>query len=166
MAESRDPQQDVFSLDRIRSLIDLMKEHGLTEIDLRQDEQQIRLSRASMQLPAPHQAPPPAMILPAAGSAAGSAATAAPGAEVDGPHIVTINSPMVGTFYSRSNPNAKNFVEVGASVQPDTVVCIIEAMKVFNEIPAEVRGKVVAVLVQNEEAVDFGKPLFRVDTRG
>ncbi len=73
---------------------------------------------------------------------------------------------MVGTFYSRPNPNAKNFVDVGSSVQTDTVVCIIEAMKVFNEIPAEVRGKIVQVLVKNEEAVDYGKPLFKVDTRG
>ena len=166
MAETRDPQQDVFSLERIRSLIDLMKEHGLTEIDLRQDEQQIRLSRAALSTAAP--LAPQATILPAAAPAISTSTIAAApsGAEIDGPHVVTINSPMVGTFYSRPNPNAKNFVESGSSIQPDTVVCIIEAMKVFNEIPAEVRGKVVAVLVQNEEAVDFGKPLFRVDTRG
>jgi acetyl-CoA carboxylase biotin carboxyl carrier protein len=73
---------------------------------------------------------------------------------------------MVGTFYTKPNPNAKNFAEVGTIVQPDTVICIIEAMKVFNEIPAEIRGKIVEVLVKNEEAVDFGKPLFKVDTRG
>ena len=95
-----------------------------------------------------------------------SPAAAAPASDADGPHIVYIKSPMVGTFYSRANPNAKNFVEVGSSVQSDSVVCIIEAMKVFNEIPAELRGKIVQVLVQNEEAVDFGKPLFKIDTRG
>jgi acetyl-CoA carboxylase biotin carboxyl carrier protein len=73
---------------------------------------------------------------------------------------------MVGTFYSKANPTSKNFVEVGSTVQNDTVICIIEAMKVFNEIPAETRGKVIQVLVKNEEAVDFGKPLFKIDTRG
>lgn len=73
---------------------------------------------------------------------------------------------MVGTFYSKPNPNSKDFVEVGSAVQNDTVICIIEAMKVFNEINAELRGKIVQVLVRNEEAVDFGKPLFKVDTRG
>jgi acetyl-CoA carboxylase biotin carboxyl carrier protein len=71
---------------------------------------------------------------------------------------------MVGTFYSRPNPNAEPFVKVGDHVEPDTTVCIIEAMKMFNEIPAEVRGKIVAVLVNDEEPVDYGRPLFRVDT--
>jgi acetyl-CoA carboxylase biotin carboxyl carrier protein len=103
-------------------------------------------------------------VAPAAAPA--PAAPAAPASELDGPHIEIIKSPMVGTFYARPNPNAKNFVEVGSSVQTDTVVCIIEAMKVFNEIPAEIRGKIVQVLVKNEEAVDYGKPLFKVDTRG
>jgi acetyl-CoA carboxylase biotin carboxyl carrier protein len=72
---------------------------------------------------------------------------------------------MVGTFYSKANPNADDFVKIGSKVSADTVVCIVEAMKVFNEIPAEVSGTVVEVLVSNEEAVDFGKPLFKVDTQ-
>ena len=73
---------------------------------------------------------------------------------------------MVGTFYSKPNPTSKDFIDVGSTVQNDTVVCIIEAMKVFNEIPAEMRGKVVQVLARNEEAVDVGRPLFKIDTRG
>lgn len=73
---------------------------------------------------------------------------------------------MVGTFYTKANPKAEPFVKVGSAVTPETVVCIIEAMKVFNEIPAEVRGKIVAVLVENEQPVDFDRPLFKVDTRG
>jgi acetyl-CoA carboxylase biotin carboxyl carrier protein len=101
---------------------------------------------------------PPAPSAPVAASTTQS--------DLEGPHIVTIKSPMVGTFYARPNPNSKNYVEVGSTIQPDTTICIIEAMKVFNEIPAEVRGKIVSVLVQNEEAVDFGRPLFKVDTRG
>jgi len=171
MAESTKRTEDVFDIDRIRKLIELMKEHELGEIDLRQDNQRIRLCgadhgrpiiSAGMMAPSvsaqPVSAPTPAVVtLPVA---------ATPAADSEGPHIAYIKSPMVGTFYTRANPNAKNFVEAGSSVQGDTVVCIIEAMKVFNEIPAEARGKVIEVLVKNEEAVDFGKPLFKIDTRG
>ena len=162
MPESTKRTDDVFDIDRIRKLIELMKEHELGEIDIRQDNQRIRLCGVGHGQP----------ILSAGMIAAPVAApvqaqpVAAPVADVDGPHIAYIKSPMVGTFYTRANPNAKNFVEIGSSVQSDSVVCIIEAMKVFNEIPAELRGKVIQVLVKNEEAVDFGKPLFKIDTRG
>ena len=165
MAKSQSNEgKDIFSLERLRQLIDLMKEHDLGEIDLQQDAQRIRLTRGSL----------PTMTMPAVVASAPPAPTAAPAlaapstgaSDLEGPHIVTIKSPMVGTFYARPNPNSKNYVEVGSSIQPDTTICIIEAMKVFNEIPAEVRGKIVSVLVQNEEAVDFGRPLFKVDTRG
>lgn len=159
--------EDVFDIERIRKLIELMKEHDLGEIDLRQDDQRIRLCGTGHGYPVLPAGPIPA-VAPAAPAAAPAAASpAAPASPAaDGPHIVTILSPMVGTFYSKPNPTSKDFVEVGSSVQNDTVVCIIEAMKVFNEIPAEVRGKVVQVLARNEEAVDYGKPLFKIDTRG
>ena len=164
MAESTKRIDDVFDIDRIRKLIELMKEHELGEIDLRQDNQRIRLCGAG------HGHPTVAggmMMAPAIAAPTSSvAAVPVPPSDVDGPHIAYIKSPMVGTFYARANPNAKNLVDTGSSVQNDTVVCIIEAMKVFNEIPAEVRGKVIQVLVKNEEAVDFGKPLFKIDTRG
>ncbi|MCU0712626.1 MAG: acetyl-CoA carboxylase biotin carboxyl carrier protein, partial [Pirellula sp.] len=158
---------DVFDIERIRKLIALMKEHDLGEIDLRHENQRIRLcgighGQPIMAAPMAMQSAP----APVAAPAPAAAAPAAPAPAADGAHIAIIKSPMVGTFYTKPNPNAKNFVEVGASVQPDTVICIIEAMKVFNEIPAEIRGKIVEVLVKNEEAVDFGKPLFKVDTRG
>ena len=160
MSDKQADDVDVFSIEKIRSLIDLMKEHDLSEIDLRQDKQQIRLARGGS-------APVPQFVAPAAPA---PMSVSTPGSNqaalANDPNIVTINSPMVGTFYSRANPNSKNFVEVGSLIQPDSVVCIVEAMKVFNEIPAEIRGKVVAVMVQNEESVDFGKPLFKVDTRG
>jgi len=110
-------------------------------------------------------APPAAAPAPAAPTP-GPASPPASGDGLEGPHIAIIKSPMVGTFYSKPNPNSKDFVDVGSSVQNDTVVCIIEAMKVFNDITAEMRGKIVQVLVRSEEAVDFGKPLFKVDTRG
>ncbi len=91
------------------------------------------------------------------------AATSSP---ADAANIVVIKSPMVGTFYSRPNPKAEPYVKVGDRVDTSTVVCIIEAMKVFNEIPAEVRGKVVAVIASDGEGVEFDKPLFKVDTSG
>ena len=150
---------DVFDLRRLRDLIDLMKEHDLHEVDLKQDKQHIRLSRGGQVV---HASP----SLPAAPAPA-PAATSAPAADsgnADSASIVTIDSPMVGTFYSKPNPDAESFVNIGDSIGPDSVVCIIEAMKVFNEINADVSGKVVAVLVENEEAVEFGKPLFKVDT--
>jgi acetyl-CoA carboxylase biotin carboxyl carrier protein len=162
---------DVFSVERIRSLVELMKEHDLREVDLRHFRQRIRICRgpqevammAAPAMPAPQFAVPAAAAAPTAAPVA--AASAAPAA-VDGPHIVTIKSPMVGTLYLRPNPKADSFVKVGQSITPESTICIIEAMKVFNEIPAEVRGKVVEILCGNEEPVDFGRPLFKVDTRG
>ena len=165
MTESQTPADDVFDLRRIRDLIELMKEFELDEIDLRQQQQRIRLCRggspaaslvtASPMMHAPAHAAAPAP-LPAA-------APDAPRASEDA-NIVVIRSPMVGTFYSRSNPKSEPFVKVGDRVDRETTVCIVEAMKVFNEIPAEVSGTIVAVLADEEEAVDFGRPLFKVDT--
>ena len=144
----------VFDLDRIRLLVELMKEHGLTEIDLREAEQQIRLCLGSTNVSVtPAFAPAP--VQPSAAEAPSD----------DTPdHIVLIKSPMVGTYYSKPNPNSDSYSRVGDHVDPTTTVCIIEAMKVFNEIPAEVTGKIVAVLVEDEEPVDVGKPLYKVDT--
>jgi acetyl-CoA carboxylase biotin carboxyl carrier protein len=159
--------ENVFDLDLLRRLVELMKEHNLGEVDLQQDDQKIRLcgSAQAHSAHAPsYSTAPVAFAQPASGGAASAAPT--PAAETDGAHITVIKSPMVGTFYSKPNPTSKDFVEVGSTVQNDTVVCIIEAMKVFNEIPAEMRGKIVQVLVRNEEAVDVGKPLFKIDTRG
>ena len=171
MAKSSAGGEDVFNVDKIRRLTDLMKEYDLTEVDLKQSEQQIRLVRGgsapvaaypAMPMHAP-MAMPAAASQPAASAPAGGAAAAA---EADGPHIAIIKSPMVGTFYNRANPKAEPFVKVGSVVTAETTVCIIEAMKVFNEIPAEIRGTIVAVLVENETPVDFDRPLFKVDTRG
>lgn len=146
---------DVFDLNRLTEIIELMKDHGLAEVDLQQDKQKIRLSRGGGGAVA---GAPVSMV------AAAPAAPAAAEAAADNPNIVTINSPTVGTFYGRPNPESPSFVKVGDPVGPETVVCIVEAMKVFNEIPAEISGQIVAVLVDEEEAVDFGRPLFKVDT--
>lgn len=155
---------DVFSVDKLRELLELMKEFDLTEIDLVQADQEIRFARAGA---APVAVTHPAAVAPAAVSAAPQSQPVSPAkAATDGPNIKTIVAPMVGTFYSKPKPEAEDFVKVGTRVSADTVVCIVEAMKVFNEIPAEVSGTIVEVLARNDEPVDFGRPLFKVDTLG
>jgi acetyl-CoA carboxylase biotin carboxyl carrier protein len=136
-----------------------MKEHDLREVDLQEGDQKIRLARGSKEIAyaAPAIATPPA----ATHSAALAAAASAP--SVDAGNIKLILSPMVGTFYARPNPNSAPFVKVGDHVETNTTVCIIEAMKTFNEIPAEIRGKIIAVLVEDGEHVDTDKPLFKVE---
>ena len=152
---AKDKTPDVFAMDRILELIDLMKEHDLCEIDLKQDDEQIRLVRGGQPV-----LPVAAAPAPAAPAAAPAATDSAPAAD---DNLITINSPMVGTFYSRPNPDSDSFVQIGDVVNNDTTVCIIEAMMVFNEIQAEGKGKIVAILVADEEPVDVGKPLFKVD---
>jgi acetyl-CoA carboxylase biotin carboxyl carrier protein len=162
MSEPEASSDTVFEIDRIRRLVELMKEHDLSEVDLRQSRQRIRICRGPKEPPRPAYAPPPPP--PPAPAAAGP--VPAKTAPADAANIAVIKSPMVGTFYSRPNPKAEPFVKIGDRVDTTTVVCIIEAMKVFNEIPAEIRGKVVAVLCEEGEAVEFDKPLFKVDTSG
>jgi acetyl-CoA carboxylase biotin carboxyl carrier protein len=140
---------DVFDLDRVRELVQLMIEHELTEVDLRQHGQTIRLKRGGDPTIAPTQ------VVAAGPTNASHVASPDEG-------LLIIKSPMVGTYYSRANPEGDPFVKVGQDITADSTVCIIEAMKVFNEIPAEVAGKVVAILVEDEEAVEFGKPLMKV----
>ncbi len=112
-------------------------------------------------MPPAYMQPPPA----APPAAAPATAPSAP-ADAEDTNVVVIKSPMVGTYYSKPNPKAASYVKVGDHVEPETTICIIEAMKVFNEIPAEISGKVVAILVSEEEPVEFGKPLFKIDTTG
>jgi len=155
---------------KLRDLVKLMKENDLIELDLRDETQTVTLRRPGPQAPVPPPvvqpaapAPPAAPPGPAGGAAAGHDASAdAAGAEGPPPGTVEIPSPMVGTFYNSPSPDADPFVRGGAKVEPETVVCIIEAMKVFNEIKAEVTGTIDKVLVDNGQAVEFGQPLFRV----
>ena len=153
---------DIFDVKRIRRLVELMNEHDLGEIDLKQADQRIRIKKGHD--PVVVSAAAPQMAAPA--SALGpSAAPAAKPAEDD--KSTYIKSPMVGTFYASPGPDSPAFVKVGDHVGPTSTVCIIEAMKVFNEIPAETSGQIVAVLVENGEPVEFGQKLFKVaDTRG
>lgn len=152
---------DVFELGRLRELIELMEAHELSEVELRQDNQRIRIARG---VPWAAAALQPAGLRGAAMAATPSTEDGTAAAAPADQDVITINSPMVGTFYAQATPDSPPFVKVGDHVGPDTVVCIIEAMKVFNEIPAEISGKIVAVLVDNEDPVEFGKPLFKVET--
>lgn len=160
-ADSGNTGGNVFDLERLRKLIELMETHDLSEINLRQGSDKVQLRRGGETVyaaPVPVAAAPPI----AAGSATPAQVAAVPAA--DGPNIVTIKAPMVGTYYGRPNPESEAFVKVGQRISGDSVICIIEAMKVFNEIPAEISGQVVAILVDDQQAVDFGRPLFKVDT--
>ncbi|MDZ4658660.1 MAG: acetyl-CoA carboxylase biotin carboxyl carrier protein [Bythopirellula sp.] len=150
---------DVFDVRKVRRLVELMNEHELAEVDLRQGDQRIRLRRGHepiIQMGAP--APTPAL----SAAPAPAAVPAAPPAAVDEANITYVTSPMVGTFYSASSPETPAFVNVGDSVGPSTVVCILEAMKVFNEIPAECSGKILARLAENGDAIEYGQKLFKV----
>ena len=149
-------------LEEIKQIIALMKRNELTEFELEREGSKIRIKRGPngaaqfdtvpvVALPAQ---PAPLIAAPAAAPSAPNAGAAVDSAE--------IKSPMVGTFYRSPSPEAAPFVESGAAVTEETVVCIIEAMKVMNEIKAEVKGVIVEVLVENGKAVEFGQPMFRV----
>jgi acetyl-CoA carboxylase biotin carboxyl carrier protein len=150
---------DVFDVKKVRKFIELMNEHDLAEIDLKQGDQRIRLRRPEAVTTSAMPAMPAS---PAPGVPAGGERKAAEAA-ADESKFIVIKSPMVGTFYAAANPESPPFVKVGDRVGPETTVCIVEAMKVFNEIPAECAGRIAAVLTQSGDAVEFNQPLFRVE---
>lgn len=152
---------DVFDVKKVRKFIELMNEHDLAEIDLRQGDQRIRLRRGPEAVTF---SAAPTMHASAAPSVSSSqSAGSKPAAAADDGNFLTIKSPMVGTFYAAANPESPPFVKIGDQVGPETTVCIVEAMKVFNEIPAECAGRIVAVLAQSGDPVEFNQPLFRVE---
>lgn len=153
---------DVFDVRKIRRFIELMNEHELSEIDLRQADQRIRLRRGPEVVTMAGAAPAMAPAATPAARPAGEAAPAAKAVASEDANALFVRSPMVGTFYASSSPDTPPFVKVGDQVGAESTVCIIEAMKVFNEIPAECSGKIAAVLVSNGQSVEYGQPLFRV----
>jgi len=145
----------------IKAIIDLMKKNSVSEFELEKQDFKIRLKRGGNggstsvsydEAPALTYAP----MNTAAAPAIGQAPPAPASAELE------IKSPMIGTFYRAPSPEAATYVEVGAEVNPDTVVCIIEAMKVMNEIKAEAKGVITQVMVENAKPVEFGQPLFKL----
>jgi acetyl-CoA carboxylase biotin carboxyl carrier protein len=152
------PEKDA-DVQKIKELIRIMKENDLVKIDIQHGEDRISLQRAE---PAPPLAAGQYLAAipgpPAAGTS--PAAQTGPTGPLEG--TAEIKSPMVGTFYEASSPDSDPYVEIGAHVEPQTVVCIIEAMKVMNEIKAEINGTIVERLVKNGQAVEYGQALFRV----
>ena len=152
----------MIDLKTLRSLIKMMVDNDLSELDLRDGDETVAMKRAGhgapvVMAPAPVAAPVAAPA-PAAGAPAPAPASAPPAVD-EGP---AVESPMVGTFYTSSDPDSPPFVSVGDTVGPDTVVCIIEAMKVFNEVKAGVSGVVERVLVENAQPVEFGQRLIAI----
>lgn len=149
-------------LQEVQKLLDLMEAHGLDEIEVEQEGRRIRLKKAGPAPVASYIAAPQPLVhaAPQASAAAPQAAPVAP-APAD-PNVVQVLSPMVGTFYRAPSPDADPFANVGDNVQAESVVCIIEAMKVMNEIKAEHEGEIVSILVENGESVEFGQPLMTI----
>ncbi len=151
-------------LRKLKTLIDLVAESGIAEIEVTEGEDKVRIVKhgpavapVAMPTTATYLAapPPPAIAAPAASSVAPAAA-----AEPAEPKGTLVKAPMVGTFYRAPSPGAKAFVDVGQTVKPGDTLCIIEAMKLLNEIEAEVAGEIKEVLVENGQAVEYGQPLF------
>lgn len=154
----------------IQKLIDFISQSGLDEVNIETSELKLAIKRYSNAAPVAVQAQPayvapaPAVAAPApAPVAAPATPAAAPAPAAEASNLITIKSPMIGTFYRSPGPDKANFVEVGDEVSTGKVVCIIEAMKLFNEIESEVSGKIVKVLVENATPVEFDQPLFLVE---
>ena len=152
---------------KVKKLIELLEESGIAEIEIKEGEESVRISRnfpgammAPVQYPLPPQAAPAAAhALPAAPVAAASAAAQAPTVSAEN----TVTAPMGGTYNASASPGAKAFVEIGSEVKAGQTLCIIEAMKMMNQIESDRTGKVVSILASNGEPVEFGQPLFIVE---
>ncbi|MFO0967110.1 MAG: acetyl-CoA carboxylase biotin carboxyl carrier protein [Gemmataceae bacterium] len=161
MPEEAPKSAGPFDVRTVKSLVSLMTQHDLSEIDLRDGVTRLRLRRGSRQVMVAATPPLNAVPAPSAPASKPEAPAAAPQAPAK--TLVDIKSPTVGTFYAKPNPDSAPFVKVGSKVNPATVVCLIEAMKLYNEVQAECSGTVVEVLVENQQPVEYGQVLFRVD---
>ena len=141
----------------IKAIIDLMKKNSISEFELERQDFKIKLKRGVGTVAQSEEVSAPSA---ASQIAAGANLIALPVAPTNGE--AEIKSPMIGTFYRAPSPEAANYVEIGAEVGPETVVCLIEAMKVMNEIKAEVKGIVTQILVENAKPVEFGQPIFKI----
>lgn len=148
---------------KIKKLIDLLSDSDVAEIEIKEGDDSVRISRISSAPPAA--TPPPSqMFAPAAtASPALAEAASAPTSDEQVPSGHIVEAPMVGTFYRASSPSAKPFVEVGQTVKTGDTICIIEAMKMLNQIPADASGVVKAILMENEQPVEFGQPMIIIE---
>lgn len=161
-AAAAGPQFGAFALldiDKIQKLVDMMLTNDLVEISLRDGDVEVRLRRPTG---GPGEAMPIVTAQPGVVNPTAPAGAQTPPAAEEEVELARIKSPMVGTFYAAPSPDTPSYVEVGAHVNQNTVVCIVEAMKVFNEIKAEVAGTIEKILVKNEEPVEYGQPMFLV----
>ncbi len=162
MADKSGAASESFNLDKLKELIELMEKHGLSEVHLRHGSEQWRLRRGGQDTVQLVPAAAPADAAPVAAAAPAPQPAAAPAPEAPASNLLEIKSPIVGTFYSSPSPDDPIFVQKGSKVGPDSVVCIVEAMKVFNQITADVSGTIEEILVNNGDPVESGQPLFRV----
>ena len=146
-------------LRKLKKLIDLVEESGIAEIEVTEGEEKVRITRTTAAAAPVYAAPAPAAAAPVAAPAAAPAATAPAARDLSNAQ----KSPMVGTFYRAPGPNAAAFVEVGQQVKAGDTLCIIEAMKLMNEIEAEKSGVVKEILVENGTPVEYGEPLFIIE---
>ncbi len=159
----------MMNLDQLRQILSLVREHELTELEIEQDGLRLKIRKDTVPAPIHHSSPPP--IAHAAPPSAVPAIAAAPAAADSTPpadaeiELAVVKSPIVGTFYRSPEPGAQPFVEVGATVKKGQVLCIIEAMKLMNEIEAKVGGRIARVLVENGQPVEYGQALFLVEPR-
>ena len=155
-------------LDDIKQILNLVREHDLAEFELERDGLKVRIRKAGREVAfVPQVAPPPLLAAPPAVAAVPAAAPAAnvtpgPGAEADSVDLGVIKSPIVGTFYRSAEPGAPSFVEVGDVVKKGQVLCIIEAMKLMNEIESDCDGEIIKIYVENGKPVQYGDRLFAV----
>jgi acetyl-CoA carboxylase biotin carboxyl carrier protein len=165
MAEPSSDRSEPLDVKRIHYLVRLMKRYDLTALDVNDQTVQIRLRRRGsgpgLRL-APGEAPSSPTVSQPVSTTGVTRAEPSRENVPTAAKAVSIDSPMVGTYYASNAPDAPPFVSPGSSVQPNTIVCIIEAMKVFTDIPAGVSGTIAEVLVKNGQAVEYGQPLFRV----
>lgn len=152
---------------KVKKLIELLEESGIAEIEISEGEESVRISRyptgQAAQPPVMHYAPPPPHMqsAPLSGAPAAGASPPPPAPAAKADHTVT--APMVGTFYASATPGAKAFVDIGSEVNVGDTLCIIEAMKMMNQIESDKAGRVTAVLVKNGDPVEFGQPLFIIE---
>jgi acetyl-CoA carboxylase biotin carboxyl carrier protein len=153
-------------LRKLKTLIDLVSESNVSELEITEAEGKVRIVKGGGALPqmmAPVAMPPAAQVAAPAVQTSTSAASAAPAAGPAEPSGHLVKSPMVGTFYRSASPGAKPFIEIGAQVKEGDTICIIEAMKILNEIEADKTGTITKVLAENGQAVEYGQPLFVIE---
>jgi acetyl-CoA carboxylase biotin carboxyl carrier protein len=149
---------------KIKKLIELLEESGIAEIEIKEGEEAVRISRMPTASAHAHLVPQIAQFAPAPAAAAAPAALPAPeSAPKPKPNEHVITAPMVGTFYASPSPGAKAFVEIGDEIKLGQVLCIIEAMKMMNQIEADKAGRITSIMARNGDPVEFGQPLFVVD---